>query len=633
MGAKNDLFHEVTNLTLSKDEQARVQCQLARRLEEQGDYEAARKTLGTIWERVGERPRLEGLDSLTKGIVLLRVGVLTGWIGSAKQIGGAQETAKNLITESIAVFETLQENTRVAEAQIDLTYCYWREGAFDEGRVMLHEARNRLTENDTELRATAMLRSAIIEDEDNRHYEALRIHTEAAHVFEKLENHALKGKFHNEFATVLKNLGAEENRTDYIDRALIEYSASSYHFGEAGHLRYQACVENNLGMLFWKAGRYCDAHDHLDQAQTLFTKLKDEVHLAQVDETRARVMLTEGRLMEAERASGRAVRTLEKGDEQSLLAESLTTHGIALGRLRRPVSARSNFERAIDIAQRAGDLHCAGLAALSLIEELWELLSDEDLCAVVERAHKLFEGTRDVSALKRLCACFSRALSRLQTFPEQPDWTSFSLKDAVNRYEAHFIEMALRDSQGKVTQAAGLLGLQSHQALVFMLESRHKHLLDARTPIARRRRSLIAQRDAASLSRKRAATKMHKVKILHVEDNLAVGEMMKDTLSLEGWEVETCLDGAAALSLIASDEPYDLLLLDYDLPGADGLQLVRHARALAHRQATPIIMFSARFNKTVALQAGVNALLRKPQDLPVVVETIASLLPSARKNE
>ncbi len=114
----------------------------------------------------------------------------------------------------------------------------------------------------------ALLRSAIIEETANRHNDALRIHTEAARLFQHLENHLLQGSFHNSFAIVLKNLGAAENREDYIDRALIEYAAASYHFEQAGHIRYQACVENNLAMLFWKAHRFADAHEHLDRAQT-----------------------------------------------------------------------------------------------------------------------------------------------------------------------------------------------------------------------------------------------------------------------------------------------------------------------------------------------------------------------------
>jgi tetratricopeptide (TPR) repeat protein len=436
---------------------------------------------------------LEGLDKESKGAVLLRTGVLTGWIGSAKQLGGAQETAKNLISESIATFEALQEKSRVAEAQIDLAYCYWREGALDEGRIMLGEALSRLTEDDIELRAKASLRRAIIEETANRHNDALKIHTEAARLFNLIENHLLQGSFHNEFAIVLKNLGAAENREDYIDRALIEYAAASYHFEQAGHIRYQACVENNLAMLFWKAHRFANAHEHLDRAQMLFTRLKDNVHLAQVDETRARVLLGEGRVVDAEKVSRRAVHTLEKGDELSLLAEALTTHGVALTRLSHPGKAHSTLERAIDVAQKAGDLQSAGLAALTIIEQLTEHLSNDELCATVGRAETFLEGTSDMPTLKRLSTSACGAVSRLHMFPTRPDWSRFALKDAMHRYEAYFIQLALKDTGGKVTPAAHLLGLPGHQALQFILNNRHKDLLSDRTPILPRKRSFTGE--------------------------------------------------------------------------------------------------------------------------------------------
>src|SRR5258708_6352693 len=48
--------------------------------------------------------------------------------------------------------------------------------------------------------------------------------------------------------------------SDYLDRALIEYSAASFHFDQAGNERYLARVENNLGYLFFTIGRYEDAH-------------------------------------------------------------------------------------------------------------------------------------------------------------------------------------------------------------------------------------------------------------------------------------------------------------------------------------------------------------------------------------
>src|ERR1700741_811605 len=309
--------------------------------------------MGELWQRIGERPSLDTLDDESQGEVLLRAGVLTGWIGSAKQITGAQETAKNLLTDSISIFKRLRATNSVAEAEIEIAYCYWREGAFDNGRILLREALGHLPNSEVELRAKALLRSAIIDWAASRYQDALKIFTDAAPLFDLVENHCLKGSFHNQYAIVLRNVAAVEKRADYVDLALIEYTAAAYHFAEAGHIRYQACVENNLGFLFWQVHKLVEAHEHLDRAQILFARLKDDLHGALVDETRARVLLSEGRLVDAEKAARRAVRILENGDEPSWLAEALISLGVSLGRLRRFEEARSTLERAIECAHQA----------------------------------------------------------------------------------------------------------------------------------------------------------------------------------------------------------------------------------------------------------------------------------------
>lgn len=289
MELETELVHRIDDAALSCNERAWLRCELAKRLEEAGHYEAAQEAMNAFWERAGARPNVEGLDKRTAAEVLLRVGVLFGWIGSTRQIEDAQEKAKNLITESIRLFEELQDSEKVAEALIDLGYCYWREGAFDEARATLQSALSRLAESDIYRRAVALLRSAMVERSSTRFGDALRIHQENAPLVEASDSHALKGKYHNEIATVLKNLGAAERREDYIDRALVEYAAASFHFEQAGHVRYRACVENNLGMLFLTAGKFAEAHEHLDSARALLVSLQDKTHTAQVDETRARL--------------------------------------------------------------------------------------------------------------------------------------------------------------------------------------------------------------------------------------------------------------------------------------------------------------------------------------------------------
>jgi Flp pilus assembly protein TadD len=83
-------------------------------------------------------------------------------------------------------------------------------------------------------------------------------------------------------------------------------------------------------------------------------------------------MLGEGAFVQAERSARKAVQLLDSGDAHSLLSEALTTHGVALSRLGRKEQARTSFERAIHVAEQGGDLEAAGLAALTLIEQLPE---------------------------------------------------------------------------------------------------------------------------------------------------------------------------------------------------------------------------------------------------------------------
>jgi two-component system phosphate regulon response regulator PhoB len=633
MNLAKDLVYQIADQSLSRNKRAQLRCRLAWELEEEGNYEGAREAMGELWQRVGERPVLEGLDQQTKAEVLMRVGALTGWIGSTRQIEGAQELAKNLLSESVSLFDTLLQTERVAEARSDLAYCYWREGAFDEARVMLMEAVSRLDDQQGDVKALALLRHAAVEKVTNRLSDALRILSESAYLFEMSNNHTLKGRFHNEFGTVLKNLGAAECRQDYVDRALIEYAAASFHFEQAGHARYQACVENNLAMLFLRANQFPEAHEHLDRAQALFTSLKDKVHLAQVDETRARVMLAEGRMVDAEKLVSAAVRTLENGGEQSLLAEALSTYGIALAGLSDFDQAQATLKRAVDVAVQAGDPEGAGQAALVMVEQLAAYLSNDELKATVDEARELLKNTQDRSTSKRLANCTWRVLSLVHAsprFPSSVDWPNFSVKDEVLRYEAHFIRLALKETSGMVTPAAGLLGLTSHQTLVSML-NRHEDLLKERTPVKPRVRSIIRRRDATSKSRKKTSRKVRPIKILHVDDDPMVAKMVKDCLAFEGMQVKMCPDGTAALKKIVRSTHYDLLLLDYELRGLSGAQLIKRTRGLAHRRRIPIVILSATLDSAAARASGADAFLRKPEDISAVGETVARLVGSAKE--
>ncbi len=617
MNSTNELLHRIADPSRTQSERAQLRCQLAKQLEEVGNYDAAREAMGELWRGVGHEPILDNLDPTTATDVLLRAGVLTGWLGSSRQIEGAQETAKNLITESIRRFETLRDTKKIAEAQMELGHCYWREGAFNEARVWLKEALSKLPDETGDVKAVTLLRLATVERSAKRFNDALHIHIGAAPLFEKSANHTLKGKFHNGFGFLERNLGD-------IDRALIEYAAASYHFEQAGHTRYQACVENNLGFLFGTIKKFTEAHEHLDRAQALFTRLRDKVHLAQVDDARAKVLLGEGKIAEAEKLSHCAVQTLESGGQQSLLAEALTTHGIALARLGNYQSARQALHRSVDVAENAGDCEGSGHAVLTIIEELGESLTADHLSTTYEYALDLLATSKHPNTKDRLLACARRVLFLVGAIHSSTIWKGFSLEKAVRRYESRIIERALIDAGGSVTRAARLLGLNHHSTLINKLNRWHRHLLSNRLPAVPRKFSLMFINEGE--------TETRPVTILHVEDNQMVADAVKETLALEGWNVETLINGAAALQMLESKTHYDVLIFDNDLPGTDGLELIRQARNLSHRQHTPIIMLSASSIGTEARRAGANAFLRKPEDITAVTETIARLLARTKRS-
>jgi CheY-like chemotaxis protein len=621
MKSAKELLHQIHDPSLSVDQRALLRCRLAKHLEEIGNYDAALEALEELWEGVGHDPKVQGLDRQIAAEVLLRAGTLTGWIGSTRQIEGAQETAKNLITRSITIFESIGEFKKVAEAETELGYCYWREGAMDDARIVLKQALSRLDDQDGDLKAVAYLRGGAVEKVQNRLSDALYIFKQAAPLFAASNNQSLKGRFHNELAIVLEKLGAAEDRADYIEQASMEYTAASLHFEAAGHARYQACVENNLAMLYLKVNRIADAHEHLDRAQALFTRLNDSVHLAQVGETRARAWLTEGAFAKAEKEVRYAVQMLETGGEQSLLAEALTTHGTALAGLGDAEQARKAFHRAIEVAEHVGDLETAGTAALTLFEQLSEQLLDDEIYQILERAYELLKRSKNSIARKSLTDGLYRALSMVHTF--RPNWEKFSLGETLHRHEARYIQMALEDANGNISRAARLLGLSGHQTLHKILKRRHKNLRHILDDILASETSVEA--DSRSNLNGAASKQAQVIRILHVEDDLSLARLVNEIAENEGWHLQHFGEGIGALQELTSYTHYDILLVDFELPGVDGLELVRKVRGMVHRQSIRILMMSGALDPRTAIEAGANAFLRKPQDIGSLVETINRL--------
>lgn len=116
-----------------------------------------------------------------------------------------------------------------------------------------------------------------------------------------------------------------------------------------------------------------------------------------------------------------------------------------------------------------------------------------------------------------------------------------------------------------------------------------------------------------------------KQKILIVDDDENIAELVSLYLTKECFDTKIVYDGESALSTYESYEP-NLILLDLMLPGIDGYQVCREIRSKSN---TPIIMLSAKgevFDKVLGLELGADDYIEKPFDSKELVARVKAVL-------
>lgn len=118
---------------------------------------------------------------------------------------------------------------------------------------------------------------------------------------------------------------------------------------------------------------------------------------------------------------------------------------------------------------------------------------------------------------------------------------------------------------------------------------------------------------------------VNKQKILIVDDDSNIAELISLYLTKECFETQIVNDGESALTAFDSFKP-NLILLDLMLPGIDGYQVCREIRA---HSGTPIIMLSAKgeiFDKVLGLELGADDYMEKPFDTKELVARVKAVL-------
>ena len=115
------------------------------------------------------------------------------------------------------------------------------------------------------------------------------------------------------------------------------------------------------------------------------------------------------------------------------------------------------------------------------------------------------------------------------------------------------------------------------------------------------------------------------MRLFIVEDEKEICDTVAKSLYNAGYEVDTCYDGEEALAGILT-ENYDLVVLDLNLPGMDGMEILKELRQ--ENEETKVLILSARgqiADKVEALDAGANDYMEKPFHLQELEARIRSL--------
>ena len=117
------------------------------------------------------------------------------------------------------------------------------------------------------------------------------------------------------------------------------------------------------------------------------------------------------------------------------------------------------------------------------------------------------------------------------------------------------------------------------------------------------------------------------MRLLLVEDDVMIGEVVLDLLRAEHYAVDWVKDGEMADTALVQSQSYDLVLLDLGLPRKDGLEVLRAMRARKDR--TPVLVATARDavgQRIAGLDAGADDYVLKPYDLDELLARIRALL-------
>ncbi len=250
--------------------------------------------------------------------MILRCGALYGFYGHIKQIAGAQEVSKNLLTEARHRFLETAETEKMIECENYLALAYWRTGELVEAATWIGEALSRAPARPGDAWLYSHLTKSLIDLSKTDYATVEENLKRLENAFQKFGNYFLNGSFCANLSIALRNLGKRPEAMKYLELARFYHQKSR-------HQIYLGTVENNLAYLYKSDRKYSLAHQAIDNASKIFRQLKDRTREGFSLDTKAAIFFDQGKYPEALETVEKAIFLLKKSENAAYLCETLLT--------------------------------------------------------------------------------------------------------------------------------------------------------------------------------------------------------------------------------------------------------------------------------------------------------------------
>lgn len=384
------------------------------------NYRETKRLFEPIW-KIHESPNFYGFEVPERAQLFKLAGAFLINFGKAKNLANYQERGKNVLTKAIDLFWEIDEIEDAMECQMLLAIGYSQEGSIEEYQALLDDADSYFTNNKTHSVYLLIQINYLIIEISCRELKQALLRIERIAVFVEVSSDIrVKTLYFTQTGIVRRMTGDAGSAVECFNSALIYAKASE-------NIQYEALITNCLANAFRTLKKYDEAATTINQALKLTAS--EEGWTAHFLDTEANIHLDSGNLEKATEVAARAVKYFRRGDDIGGLTEALWTQ------------MKIHFK--LDLRE----------IAFKIFFELY----------TVSMQH---------SGNKKADQYLNEFLDMVYV-DHNADFN-----DRIILYKKFLVQNALYRTNGKIVEAAKILGIKKHQTLSAMIRKNFPDVLE-----------------------------------------------------------------------------------------------------------------------------------------------------------